>query len=232
MRRILLLFLLLGLSTSLQAAPGKVRLSYTVLKGSVIVATVNETYSRTDNHYAIESVSRAAGLFALFKPEVIRVTSEGTIGPSGLRPDTFSSTRKLDADRNTRADFDWPGQRLMLSDRNGKRTVPLPAGTQDRLSAMYQFMFLKLEDMHELEFDMTNGSKLDLYRYVLARDQNVTVPLGKFRATYAATPEEKGATRSEVWLATDRANVPLKLVITDPEGGTITQVLTGLDIAP
>jgi hypothetical protein len=62
---------------------------YDVLKGNIKVATMTETYTRTQDGYHIESVTKAFGLLAMFKPEVIRVTSEGTLTAKGLRPVTY-----------------------------------------------------------------------------------------------------------------------------------------------
>ncbi len=234
MLRLLLTCLLSCPSAALYAAPpSKVQASYEVLKGGITVATMTETYTRVQNRYTLESVSQAVGLLALFKPETIRVASEGSITPSGLRPSTFVSTRKLDSDRNARADFDWEHGRITLTERAGKRTLPLAAGTQDRLSAMYQFMFLPLQGMSELKFDMTNGTKLDHYSYELAGGKSVTTPLGTFKAIYAASPVEPGsASRTEIWLAVEHANFPYKVVITDSDGSKFTQVLTKVDFVP
>jgi len=230
------LFLCLLLSTlamsSHAAAPMKVHASYDVLKFGLKGATMTETFTRTDSHYTIESVTEAFGLVAVFKPETIRVTSEGTVTAHGLRPDTFTITRKLDTDLNARADFDWAHQRITLTNRNGKRTLQLKAGTQDRLSAMYQFMFLALQNVTELTFDMANGNKLDVYNYTLMPNQSVTIPLGTFKTTYVVNPLEPGVNRTELWVATERANLPCKMVITDPDGSKFSQVLTKIEIEP
>lgn len=233
MFRVLVTCLLLCFSAPLLAAPPtRIQANYDVLKGSIRVATITETFTRMHDHYAIESVSEAVGLLAFFKPETIRVNSTGTITAHGLRPMTFISTRKLDADRNARADFDWENHRITLNDRAGQRTLPLPAGTQDRLSAMYQLIFLPLQDMPVLKFFMTNGSKVDDYTYVITPEQSVTVPLGTFKAVYVASPSEKNTSRTEIWLAAEHNNFPYKMVITDPDGGQFTQVLTRIDFTP
>lgn len=212
--------------------PARIEADYDVFKDDIHVATISETYTRTQNRYRIESVSRAVGLLALFKPETIRVTSEGTLTAKGLRPDTFATQRKLDSDRNASADFDWPGGRITLDDRAGKRTLPLPAGTQDRLSAMYQFMFLTLKNASALDFYMTNGNKVDIYNYLVSPGQSVTVPLGTFSTLYVASTPKKGESRTEIWLAQEHAYLPCKMVITDPDGGRFTQVLTRFDAQP
>ncbi|CAG9931594.1 DUF3108 domain-containing protein [Candidatus Nitrotoga arctica] len=202
---------------------------YDVLKGNIKVATISETYTRTQGGYHIESVTKAIGLLAMFKAEVIRVTSEGTLTSKGLRPLTYIQERKLDTERNTRADFDWKTKHITLTDRAGKRTLPLPAGTQDRLSAMYQFMFAPLQNATELNFNMTNGSKVDEYSYRITPDQNMTIPLGTFKALYVASPPQDGENQTEIWLATEHGNFPYKMIITESGGDKFMQVLTQIN---
>ncbi len=212
-------------------SPSRLQVSYDVIKDGIKGATITETYTRKPDGYHIESVSKAVGILALIKPETIRVVSEGTVTTKGLHPTTFTNQRELDTERNVSADFDWAANRITLNDRAGKRTVPLPAGTQDRLSAMYQFMFLPLKNT-ALDFYMTNGSKVDIYNYLITPDQSVTVPLGTFKALYVASPPKAGESRTEIWLATEHANFPYKMVITDPDGGKFSQVLTRFDFTP
>ncbi|MEO8331465.1 MAG: DUF3108 domain-containing protein [Gallionella sp.] len=219
-------------SSSFAASPSSVLATYDVYKGSIKGATITETYTRKQNRYAIESVSQAVGLLALIKPETIRYTSEGEITDHGLRPLTFIGLRKLDTDRNVRADFDWKAKRLALTEHGQQRILPLPDGTQDRLSAMYQFMFLSLAKTDVLSFHMTNGGKLDVYNYRITPDQNVTVPLGTFKGLYVASVPEADASRTEIWLAGEHANFPYKMIITDKDGEKFSQVLTKFVFVP
>ncbi len=214
------------------APPGIIHAHYDLYYGSIRGATVDETYTLKQDHYTIESISQAIGLVAVFKPENIRVTSEGKLTSHGLQPLAFASTRKLDSDRNTRADFDWTHQQITLTNRTGKHTLPLPPDTQDRLSAMYQFMFLALAKTDKLDFHMTNGDKLDIYDYLLTHDQSVTIPFGTFKALYVTSVPEAGSNRTEIWLATEHSNFPYKMVITDQDGNRISQVLTKIDFIP
>ncbi len=233
MYRILLACMLSCLSNPLLAAPpSRIEAHYDVLKGGVKVATMTETFVRQQDRYALESVSHAVWPLTILKPETIWVNSSGGVTAQGLRPATYISKRKVDEDRNARADLNWEKHQITLSDKAGQRTLPLPAGTQDRLSAMYQLMFLPLREMHVLRFYMTNGSKVDDYSYNIAHDQSVTVPLGTFKAAYLVTPPEKNASRTEIWVAVDHYNFPYKLVITEPDGGKFTQVLTGIVFTP
>jgi len=209
-----------------------VKAHYDVYMGSVKVATMKEFFTRSQDSYHAESITQAVGFLAMFKPEKIHAISTGTITAQGLRPHTFVQTRKLDTKRNSRADFNWADKTITLSDKNGVRAVPLPAGTQDRLSAMYQFLYASSLKASTLSFSMTNGSRVGDYVYNITPNQNVTTPLGTFKALYLHNPPKENATRTEIWLVPENANFPYKMNIIEADGREFSQVLTHLKITP
>lgn len=214
------------------ASPSSVTAAYDLYKGSLRIATVEETYTRDKDRYTLTSTTRAVGLLAIIKPGKIVISSRGLIGPGGLQPSFFSDQREGDARRSRQAEFDWMTRQLTLVYPSERKIFALPEGTQDRLSAMYQFMFLSLAKTGMLSFSMTNGSKLDVYNYRITPDQSVTIPLGTFKAYYAASAPEGRSNHTEIWLAADHANFPYKMVITDPDGDQLSQVLTKFDLVP
>ncbi len=232
--RLAVWLLLCGIAQPLFAAesPSYIQANYDVLKGSIKIATITEIYTSTCDGYHIASISRAVGLLALIKAETVHITSAGILTAQGLHPVSYIHGRKLDTKRNARADFDWSANRITLTDRAGQRTLPLSAGTQDRLSVMYQFMFAELKNASTLSFNMTNGSKVDDYSYRVTTKQSVTVPLGTFQATHLITPLLASKSQTEIWLAAEHANFPYKMVITEPDGGKLTQVLTKINFEP
>lgn len=222
---------LLSSCQAFAATPSSVQATYDVYMGSLKIGRIEETYTRDQDRYTLSSTTHAIGLLAVFKPGKILISSSGLVGPKGLLPLRFSDQREGEESRNRRAEFDWDAGQLTQIQQKERTVVPLPGGTQDRLSAMYQFMFMSLEKSEALNFNMTNGSKLNIYNYLLTPDQNVTVPLGTFKALYVASVPETGASRTEIWLAVDYSNFPCKIVITDPDGGKMAQVLTTLSIS-
>lgn len=214
------------------AAPVQIQAAYTLALDGIEVAQMSETFSRNGEHYQLNSVSRAVGLLAAFRPETITVHSEGDITAQGLRPQQMLQQRERDAARNSAAVFDWANNQLTLTDRNGERRVELAAGSQDRLSAIYQFLFLDLRQLRELAFMMTDGHKLDRYDYQQQEGQQVEVPLGKFKAAYWVSPAQANGSKTEIWLAVERSNFPVKIVVTEANGSRYTQTLTQLVITP
>ncbi len=228
----LLGFILCVANAAFAAPPSSVQASYDIYKGSIKIGQIEESYTRKKDRYTLSSTTSPVGLLAIFKPGKIIISSSGLIGTKGLKPLHFSDQRERDANKNRSAEFDWTAKKLTLIEHEQRKVLPLPDDTQDRLSVMYQFMFLSLAKTDMLNFHMTNGSKLDIYNYRITPDQSVTVPLGTFKGLYVASVPEADANRIEIWLAGEHANFPYKMVITDKDGGQLTQVLNKLDIKP
>jgi hypothetical protein len=231
--RALIVLLFCGFAPALLAAPPAARIeaSYDVTTKGIKIATVTEKFVRTDNHYRIESVTKPVGLLALFKPDTLFIVSEGVVTAQGLRPENFVYKRSQETIKNTEANFDWSQSTLMLSDRYGQRVEPLPAGTQDRLSVMYQFRFVSfLRDRKDVTMNITNGSKIDIRQYLVHPRQMLDVPLGTLETLYLSTPVQDTAWKTEVWLSLENGNFPCKIIVTEDNGDQLTQVLTALSI--
>lgn len=214
------------------APPGSVQASYDVYKNGLKVGQIEEIYTRDEDRYTLTSTTTPVGLLAVFKPERIFVRSSGLVGKQGLRPLRFIHQRENDKSRDSRADFDWNARQLNMFHQDQRIVVALPDGTQDRLSAMYQFMFLPLQHATTLDFPMTNGSKLDSYHFAISRNQTLSTPAGDFNSLYLDNQAKAGESRTEIWLATQHDNLPCKMIITDASGGQLTQVLSKLNIKP
>jgi len=213
-------------------SPGSVKLFYDVYKGSLKIGQIEESYTRDKDLYKLSSTTRAVGLLAIFKPGRILIGSSGLVGQKGLQPLLFSDQREGDENRNRRAEFDWEAKQLTLIHQKQSTVVTLPDGTQDRLSAMYQFMFLSLQPSTTLDFPMTNGSKLDYYHYAIYSTQKLETPAGQFDTLYLDNQPKKGESKTEIWLATEHYNLPFKMTITDADGGQLTQILNRLSVSP
>lgn len=225
-----LAWLMLCTASAFAAPPGRVQATYDVYKSGMMVGQIEETYARDQDRYTLSSTTIPLGLLAVFKPEKIFVESNGLVGKQGLQPLRFSHRRERDEGRDSRAEFDWEARHLTLIRQEQRTVVALPDGTQDRLSAMYQFMFLPLKNVDHLDFPMTNGSKLDNYHYAITRGQKLKTPAGEFKTLYLDNRAKAGESRTEIWLATQRHNLPCRMTITDAGGDQITQILSKLEI--
>lgn len=195
------------------------------------VGQIDETYSRKHDRYNLASTTTPVGLLAMFKPEKIFITSSGTITAQGLRPLHFEDRRENNPGKSSQAEFNWTTRLLTLTRQKSQLQITLPDGTQDRLSAMYQFMFLDLTRIESLVFSMTNGNKLDTYHYTIGPREQLETPGGQFDTIYLDSQGKPGESRTEIWLET-QYNLPCKMIITDSNGDQFTQILQGFKITP
>ncbi|HEY0665121.1 MAG TPA: DUF3108 domain-containing protein [Gallionella sp.] len=234
MRRLLpgvVSLVLLGAGAAAAATPTSIHASYDIYKAGITIGEVEETYQRVADRYTLVSSTRAVGIFSLFKRGKLIVRSEGIIDAQGLKPLFFSAVHEDNAKEGRSAELDWASNKLALIYQDQRNVVELPAKTQDRLSAMYQFIFLPLTSP-VLEFPMINGAYLLNFKFQISTGPLLKTPAGEFATLYVDNKNQGARERTELWLATQFHNLPCKMIVTDPGGGKITQVLTRLDVVP
>lgn len=230
MKRLLLAALLATVSLSaLAAPPQRVTATYSLSRNGQEMAQVVETFARNKGSYRIESVTTAVGIYRVLTGDSIKLLSTGLVTKSGLQPLHFEHHRGARADKKIVADFDWKKRQATFMHDGSTETAPIPPGMQDRISLMYQFMFLPLKNP-ALTVDMSNGKKVTRYEYLRSGEDALQTKAGTFRTVHLTRKREPGDDGTEVWLAEDRFHIPVKVVIEEDKGGRMEQVLTRLDI--
>jgi hypothetical protein len=232
LNRILLCALLVALPAGAHAAPRSVSVSYNVTLNGARIAILNERFEATADTYHITSDTNAVGAFALLQKRSLNLVSDGRLIKSGLQPHRFEGKRGGDDSRQVAADFDWAGTQLTLTFDGKTETVALPAGTQDRLSIMYQFMFLRYGQISQLDVAMTNGRKLDHYQYTITPGVGLDTPLGRMTTLHLVKQHKPGDTVTEIWLAPQHSFLPVKMLVVEHNGARYEQIVTKLDFKP
>lgn len=227
--RDLLAFALAGLlALPALALPTEVVAEYLISTNGITIGRVHETYVRRGDTYRIESTTRAEGILKLFRDDTVFVESEGRVGPKGLEPLRFEQRRASDPGKDVRAAFDWEKSQLRSEYRGERKVLPLPPGTQDRLSVMYQFMNVSRAG-ERVRVPMSNGRKVDFYTYRRVDAPRLETPAGAFDTVhYERVTESEKENRAELWLARDRYNLPVRVVFEDTRGLRLEQTLQSL----
>lgn len=231
------MILAVGAAAAVHAMPrapavSSVTVSHNVLWNGTHVAVVNERFENRDGRYRIVSKSNPVGLFALVQPRPATLTSTGHVTEQGLQPERFEGSRGANDARRVSAEFDWANANLTFMHDGKSERVDLPAGTQDRLSIMYQFMFFNYEGRREIDFAMTNGRKLDHYRYAITRNVEIDTPVGRMMTLHLVKQREPDDTQTEVWLAPQHHHLPVKMLIVESDGTRYEQIMTRLEVQP
>ncbi len=210
------------------AIPTEIEAEYRISASGITIGRVSETFVRKGDTYRIESTTRAEGVFKLFRDDTIVLSSAGRVGAKGLQPLHFEQRRAGDSSRDIVAEFDWTKSQLRSEYRGEKSMHALPAGTQDRLSIMYQFMNMALTG-DRVRMHMSNGRKIEPYAYRLVGEETVATPAGEFATSHyeRITGDEKES-RAQLWLARERYHLPVRVVFEDSKGLKLEQTLVSL----
>ena len=209
------------------AAPASAEITYNLFRNNILLGTITETFATKDGTYRATSEARASGLLALLQREPVRFSSVGDLTKDGLRPQRFEGRQ---SGKSMSADFDWPGAKLTLEHDGLNHTLTLPAGAQDRLSIMYQLMFSVQKKTPFMDFAMTNGRKLEKYRYSAQPSVTIDTPFKRLDTIHLVKQREADDTGTEIWIAPEYGNVPVKVLIIEDDGVRYEQVVTKLDI--
>lgn len=211
------------------AAPASTSITYNLSRNGIMLGTITEHFEVKDGRYHATSEARGSGLLALVQREPARYMSRGAVTRDGLQPQRFEGHHR---GRSLAADFDWSAHKLTLARDGGSETLDLPAGAQDRLSIMYQLMFAVNDKTTTLDVAMTNGRKLERYRYAVQPDVTIDTPFKRLSTIHLVkqrAPDEAG---TEVWIAPEYSRVPVRVVIVEDNGVRYEQVATRVEINP
>lgn len=212
------------------AAPPQATIAtYRLTKLGQPFGTARETFKRDANQYHIESISSAVGVFALFAKGKIRLLSNGEVTAQGLRPKRFEHHRGDDQAKRIVADFDWEKHSATHHFDGKSESAELPAGAQDRISLLYQFMFHPPQG-EGVELTMSNGRQLNRYQYKVIGEETIVTPAGRFETVHLSKRAGEQRDGTEVWLAKERHYFPVRIAVDEKDGGTLEQELTSLEI--
>jgi hypothetical protein len=212
--------------------PQSISATYAVYTRGLHIANMNETYEAKGTEYRLVSETRAVGVVGLFRQETVHFVSEGTVTQAGLQPRSFEGKRRDNDPKGVKGELDWAAGRLTIHHHGITETLPLPRGTQDRLSVLYQFMFVAPDKARHLEIPMTNGRKLYHYRYKVQPGVELDTALGKIATVYLVKERKPEESAIELWLSPEHRYLPVKMVVVERNGSRYEQVITRLEIKP
>jgi len=209
---------------ALAAPPGHVTLQYEVLRNGSVLGDVVETLEHHAGTYSITSELTGRGFLALLP--ALRRVSRGHITSHGLRPDEFRDQRG--PGWAVTAKFDWDA-RSVTQEKNGKsETLKIPANAQDPLSLAYTFAFVPPS---AAEFDVmrADGRGLTPFRFKVVGTEELKTRLGEMTALHVEKVRDGASDKAtDLWFASERNFLPVRVLVVDSDGTRVDQVLTGI----
>lgn len=212
------------------AAPKTVKATYNGYMNGMAIGVITEHFESDRGSYRILSETRPVGLAVFIQRQPLRFVSRGLMTREGLRPLHFEGRRNASDAPQVSADFDWSAGQLVLRHNGKSETLPLRGPTQDRLSIMYQFMFTPPENTLQVEFAMTNGRKLDQYRYRVTPEVELETPLGRVKTVHLVKQRDPGDTAAEVWLSPAHHYLAMRMLIVEKDGMRFEQHIQHVEL--
>ncbi|MEN3810498.1 DUF3108 domain-containing protein [Chromobacterium piscinae] len=141
----------------------------------------------------------------------LRYLALGTIGKSGLRPDSMQSFRGGDLKESARFDY---GAGLLRYGNNEDKQLPLKPGAQDAFSLAFQ-LALKGGDLGHAPIQITTAKKV--YEYPMAPNGAFDYDTGAGKMRVIVFRAQGDGDFTEFWLAPDFANLPVRIIRADKD---------------
>ncbi len=207
------------------ALPAHARLRFMAMAGSyrIYAGEIRHDLEIKDGHYTLHAELETKGLARLIKRYQNIQDSRGTATKEhGLRPDSFTEAKTDEhGTQHSEADFDWSAHRIRFA---SGASSPLPEGSQDILSFLYQLSQLPYNKT-TLPLAISNGRKLEYYRLETGPEETIDSPIGKLvtlHLTKVHKPNEEGM---EIWLAREYRLLPVKVRYYERDGSLAAEVL-------
>lgn len=204
----------------LPSFPRKGRINYLLTMGpdQTPVGRTVQTWEFDGTQYTLGSQSESTGLIEMFRPHRYYYLSKGTVSDQGLRPERFvASVKRGSRSEESLAVFNWEQGQVRLGRMPQQDTVPLPAGSQDIISLMYQLALVPPAP-GRITLPFTRGRQLETTSFDVLPAEIIETPLGRLRAVPVIQTREDGRESLAVWLATEYRNLPIRIRFYNRDG--------------
>jgi hypothetical protein len=210
--------LALAAETSVAAAahsslPRRGRISFTLYYGEerLFVGTAVQSWEAGADTYLLASEAETGGIVELFWSQRLRYMSRGKITPRGLQPESFLASRtRRGRNEAAQARFDWSAGRLNFGHAREQKSAPLPAGTQDLMSFIFQYV-LAPPAPGRYRVPITTGTRFEVYEIEVSGEERIETPLGDLKALPIRQVPRPGQESVEIWLAADYHYLPVRI---------------------
>ena len=222
--------LMLGFAQAHALPPQRLVLEYDMSYNGTAMAQVVDRLEHDGKTYFLSEEVKGKGLYALARSGAARRSARGTVGADGLKSLEFRDKRGNAPENMAR--FDWDKASLIQGQEGKGEAKPMPAREplSDRLSFLWSFAFLPADAARpgkEIRAVLTDGKGLSTFRYVVSAVEMLNTPAGMLQTVKLVKQRESGDDRAtEIWLATERNYLPVRILVVEKDGSRIDQILT------
>ncbi len=208
--------------------PHKLALSYDLSYNGVVAAELTEVIEHDGKSFSLSSEGRGKGIGALLYRGAAKRSCRGEITSAGLRPLEYRDQR---GDKPAAvARFDWARKTLTQEHGGKNETTDMVPALQDRLSFLYNYAFQSPPDLkpgRQIKETLTDGKGLTRFHYEVAGRETLKTPAGELETVrLVKRRENKDDKETEIWFASSRDYLPVRILVIETDGARVDQVLT------
>lgn len=196
--------------------------------GGPPIGEARHSWSHDGRQYRMQTTVRTVGLAAWVKDLHYVQRSEGAVTAAGLRPARFSVERE--GKQAELAEFDWQRGVVVHTRKGRTRESAVQANDQDVLSLWHQIALGSGRPLPE-RLKVVTGRKAAESTLRWEGEEFVELPLGRVATRRLTARAVDGSLQIEVWFATEQYMLPVRLRMTDDEGGVLDQRASALRVA-
>lgn len=222
LRRIylVLLFLIPGLSNAGLLENG-FQADYTLSKNDFTVGVAEyRLYPQPTGQLVYESTAKTEGLAALFIHDRIVERSHIIQSQNGLRPQEYDYQQKGGKeDSSYQLRFDWSQHKLVNT--HLKKTLKLPADTQDMLSFQLNLMKALQSGKKRLSFHLAEQNEINAYELEFKQKMKLNTALGEMNVVLMEHQHPKDHDVFRFWCAPALEYLPVKIEHIEADGDRV-----------
>jgi hypothetical protein len=208
--------------------PHKVSLVYDLSYNGTVAAELTEVLEHDGKSFSLSSEGRGKGIGALFYRGAAKRACRGEVTSDGLRPLEYRDQRGDKPAATAR--FDWARKTLTQEHEGKSETTAIAPPLQDRLSFLYTFAFQQASELkagREIKITVTDGKGLTHFQYHVAGQEVLKTPAGEFETVRLVKQRENQDDKgTELWFASARNYLPVRVLVVEKDGTRLDQVLT------
>ncbi len=226
-KQLALVVILVAAQACAAQPPHRVSLVYDLSYNGMVAAEMTDVLEHDGKRFTLNSEGRGKGIGALLYRGAAKRSCRGEITRDGLRPLEYRDQRGDNPAATAR--FDW-NKKTLTQEHDGKvETTKMLLPLQDRLSFLYNFAFQNAPDLkpgREITVNLTDGKGVTHFQYKVAGTETLKTPAGDLETVHVVKQRENRDDRgTELWFASARDYLPVRILLIEKDGTRIDQVL-------
>jgi hypothetical protein len=187
--------------------------SYEIRLGSLRIGTSTISLENgTDGSYEYESHSTPIKLVSWLFKDKLHEISRGTLGETGVRPDTYHYNRSGGSrERKAELSFDWQAMSVSNHVEDSRWEMEIPAGTLDKLVSQLAMMLALRNGKTDISFNIADGGKLKEYRFRVVGEETLELPAGTFDTVKITKLRDNKKRETYIWCAPALDYLPVRI---------------------